>query len=123
MVPYSKLKILHQLTYAPESFINTSVLTVHMSSYIGSTCRNLQIRISEHKGISYRTNMNITKPSFSRIRDHALECKHPISEQGFVIRYRAKNAADLRIAECLSVMKERPELNGTELAARLLIFS
>ena len=66
--------------------------------------------------------MNITKPSFSRIRDHALECKHPISEQEFVIRYRDKIAVDLRIAESLSIMKEKPELNGTELATGLLIF-
>ena len=94
-----------------------------MSSYIGSTCRNLKIRISEHKGVSYRTNMQITKPSFSRIRDHALQCKHPINEQGFTIKYRAKNSSDLRIAESLSIMKERPELNGTELATRLFIIS
>ena len=66
-----------------------------MTSYIGSTCRNLKIRISEHKGVSYRTNMNITKPSFSRIRDHAVECKHPIREQGSTIRYKARNAFDL----------------------------
>ena len=34
------------------------------SRYIGSTCRNLKIRISEHRGISYRTNTQITRPSF-----------------------------------------------------------
>lgn len=95
----------------------------YMSRYIGSTARNLKIRISEHKGVSYRTDMNITKPSFSRIREHAIECKHPISEQGFIIKYRAKNITDLRIAESLSIMKDRPELNGTELATRLLMFS
>ena len=94
-----------------------------MSRYIGSTSRNLKIRISEHKGVSYRTDMNITKPSFSRIREHAIECKHPIREQGFVIKYRARNITDLRIAESLSIMKEKPELNSTELATRLLLFS
>ena len=94
-----------------------------MSRYVGSTCRNLKIRISEHKGVSYRTGMNITKPSFSKIREHSLECKHAISEQGFSIKYRANNISDLRIAESLTIMKEKPELNGTELATRLLIFS
>ena len=94
-----------------------------MSRYFGSTSRNLKIRISEHKGLSYRTNANITKPSFSKIRDHAIECNHPVSEQGFTIRYRAKNISDLRIAESLCIIKEKPELNGTEFATKLLIFN
>ena len=67
--------------------------------------------------------MNITKPSFSKIREHALECKHPINEQAFIIKYRVKNAFDLRIAESLNIMKDKPTLNGTELATRLLVFS
>ena len=94
-----------------------------MSRYFGSTYRNLKIRISEHRGVSYRTNASITKPSFSKIREHAIECNHPISEQGFVIRYRAKNTSDLRIAESLSIIKEKPGLNGTEFATKLLIFN
>ena len=94
-----------------------------MSRYFGSTYRNLKIRISEHKGVSYRTNANITKPSFSKIRDHATECNHPINEQGFSIKYRAKNTMDLRIAESLCIIKEKPELNGTEFATKLLIFN
>ena len=93
------------------------------SRYLGSTYRNLKIRISEHKGVSYRTNANITKPSFSKIRDHAIECNHPIREQGFVIKYKAKNTSDLRIAESLCIIKEKPELNGTESATKLLIFN
>ena len=94
-----------------------------MSRYVGSTSRNLKIRICEHKGVSYRSNMNITNPSYSRIRDHANECKHPISELGFTIKYRAKNTSDLRIAESLMIIKEKPVLNCTELATRLMIFS
>ena len=94
-----------------------------MSRYIGSTSRNLKIRISEHRGVSYRTNANITHPSFSKIRDHALECNHPIREQGFDIKYRVKYTSDLRIAESLCIMKEKPDLNGTEFARRLLVFS
>ena len=37
------------------------------SRYIGSTYRNLKIRIAEHRGVSYRTNTRITHPSFSEI--------------------------------------------------------
>ena len=67
--------------------------------------------------------MNITNPSYSRIRDHANECKHPINELGFTIKNRAKNTSDLRIAESLVIIKEKPVLNCTELATRLMIFS
>ena len=59
-----------------------------MSRYIGSTSRNLKIRIAEHKGISYRTGTKITIPSFSRIREHSMTCNHTINEQDFSIRFR-----------------------------------
>ena len=94
-----------------------------MSRYIGSTCRNLKIRISEHMGISYRTNTPITTPSFSRIREHSMSCNHPIREQDFSIKFRANFTKDLRIAESLFILKEKPEINGNELATRLAIFS
>ena len=61
-----------------------------MSRYVGSTSRNLKIRIAEHKGISHRTNIRITKPSFSRIRDHALSEGHHIDEQDFEIKYSSR---------------------------------
>ena len=93
------------------------------SRYVGSTSRNLKIRISEHKGISYRTGTKITTPSYSKIREHSLSCNHNINEQDFSIRFRATSASDLRIAESLVIMKEKPDLNGNELATKLLIFS
>ena len=94
-----------------------------MSRYIGSTSRNLKIRISEHKGISYRTNTQITRPSFSRIREHAQLCNHSINEENFSILFRANSMLDLRIAESLLIMKEKPELNDNEVATRLMILS
>ena len=93
------------------------------SRYIGSTFRNLKIRISEHMGVSYRTNTRITHPSYSRIREHSSTCKHVINEQDFSIRFRASCNLDLRIAESLFIMKDKPELNGTEIATKLLIFT
>ena len=93
-----------------------------MSCYYGSTGRNLKIRIAEHKGISYRTGTPITTPSFSRIREHATACNHSINEEDFSIKYRAKTTSDLRIAESLMIMKQKPNLNGTEIATKLLLF-
>ena len=93
-----------------------------MLRYVGSTTRNLKIRISEHKGVSYRTNTLITRPSFSRIREHALASNHTIRDQDFVIKYRAKCSSDLRIAESLVIMEEKPDLNSMEIATKLLLF-
>ena len=84
---------------------------------------NLKIRIVEHRGISYRTDTPITRPGFSRIREHALSCNHSINEQDFSIKFRANCLPDLRIAESLMIMKQKPDINGTALATRLMIFS
>jgi hypothetical protein len=40
------------------------------ASYVGQTTRHLLVRIAEHKGISFRTNMKITNPGQSMIREH-----------------------------------------------------
>ena len=44
-----------------------------------------------------------------------------LREQDFEIIFRAKHTSELRIAESLLIMKEKPNLNGTELATRLMI--
>ena len=56
-----------------------------MSSYVGSTERALQDRISEHMGVSFRTGINLTSPSFSSIREHSQSCSHPITSESFQI--------------------------------------
>ena len=93
------------------------------SRYIGSTGRNLKIRISEHRGVSYRTGLPISNPSFSKIREHANKYKHTIREQDFKIMYKATLSSDRYIAESLTIMKEKPDINGTEVATKLLVFS
>ena len=74
-------------------------------------------------GVSYRTGTRITHPSFSRIREHALSCKHEINDEDFNILFKAKCNSELRIAESLFIMRHKPELNGTEVATKLLNFS
>ena len=93
-----------------------------MSRYVGSSTRNLKIRISEHKGVSYRTNLQINTPSFTKIREHSLANNHTIRDQDFVIKYRAKCSSDLRIAESLVIMEEKPSINSKETATKLLLF-
>ena len=91
--------------------------------YIGSTGRNLKIRISELKGVSSRTGLPISNPSFSKIREHTNRYKHTIREQDFSIMYKATLSSDRYIAESLTFMKEKPYINGTEVATKLLVFS
>ena len=81
--------------------------------YIGSTHRNLKIRISEHKGRSYRTGRPLTNPNFSVIRNHSREKDHIIRDEDFKILYRS-NHSDLRIVESLFIYKQQPQLNVNE---------
>ena len=89
--------------------------------YIGSTCRNLTIRIAEHKGFSYRSGIQLLNPSASMIRDHSRNQDHLIKEEGFRILYKAKNRFDLRIAETLNIIEQKPSLNSNETAVKLNI--
>ena len=81
--------------------------------YIGSTHRNLKIRISEHKGRSYRTGRPLSNPNFSVIRNHSREKDHIIRDEDFKILYRS-NHSDLRIVESLFIYKQQPQLNVNE---------
>ena len=74
-------------------------------------------------GVSYRTGSPITNPSFSRIREHANKYKHSIREQDFTIKYSATTSSELHTAESLVIWKEKPDINATESATRLLVFS
>ena len=89
------------------------------ATYIGSTVRNLSIRIFEHKGRSYRTNKIVTNPSLSHIREHSHEKDHCFSHDDFSILFRARDSVELRIAESLLIKKMKPELNRTEFCVQL----
>ena len=80
------------------------------STYIGETKMQLKVRISQHKGISYRTDVPYSNPSFSSIRDHSLNSDHPILLQNFKIIDRCKKF-DIRILESVNIHKFRPNLN------------
>ena len=79
--------------------------------YIGSTIRQLQCRIDEHKGISVRTKMPITKPLFSAIRDHCHNKNITISDKQFKIINHSFNPTDIRTLESLHITKQKPPLN------------
>ena len=91
------------------------------ASYIGKTTRNLSIRISEHKGFSYRTGRVLNKPINSSIRNHSHEFDHPIKNENFQILDKSTSDGDLMILESLWIWKKRPVLNDYTTSTKLEI--
>ena len=92
------------------------------SSYIGQTVKQLKVRISQHKGRSFRTNSLLSCPENSKILDHSLNSGHPIIDNNFKILDSCKNN-DLRILESLWIHKVKPSLNDLSSSAGLSIIT
>ena len=88
--------------------------------YIGSTTRQLQCRIDEHKGISVRTKMPLSKPLFSAIRDHCHNRNIRILDKQFKIINHSFNSTDIRILESLHITKQKPLLNTVPIDINIL---
>ena len=80
--------------------------------YVGSTRRNLFLRVAEHKGLSARTGRPISTPSPSSIRAHSELMNHPFTIADFKILHKASNYLDLLILESLYIKQLTPELNN-----------
>ena len=82
------------------------------ATYYGETSRHLHTRIAEHRGLSSRTGIPITNPSHSNIRNHAMEKSHEINSDNFSILFKSTNkGVDVKIAESLYILKDKPTLN------------
>ena len=79
--------------------------------YIGSTIRQFQCRISEHLGISPRTNKPVSTPSFSSVRQHHMDTSHILKPDSFEIIDRSNTYINLRTLEALHIQKSKPKLN------------
>ena len=82
------------------------------AGYIGSSIRTLHQRVSEHRGVSFRTNKFISNPSHSEIRNHALQADHVLKVENFSILDTVRNRNNLRILESLYIFKMKPSLNS-----------
>ena len=83
------------------------------SRYVGSTHRNMYMRVAEHAGFSFRTQAPLTSPPFSAIREHSEQCNTSISSDDFKILDKNKFYTDLRILESLYISKRKPQLNNS----------
>ena len=82
------------------------------ATYIGSTVRQLSTPVAEHRGVSPRTNIPLTNPLSSSIRDHSISHKHNLNLEHFSILSSAKQPTDLRILESLQIRHHKPNLNS-----------
>ena len=89
--------------------------------YIGSTYRNLYIRVHEHSGRSPRTGKLISCPSNSSILDHSIICNTKVDISKFKILNQISCKFSLRILESMYIHKEKPELNDMFSATPLLV--
>ena len=80
------------------------------ATYIGETKKQLKVRISQHKGISFRTNRPLSSFDSSKIYEHAFDNNHPISDDSFKILSNS-NVFDLKVLESLYIHKLQPNLN------------
>ena len=92
------------------------------SSYIGQTGKQLKIRISQHRGRSFRTDQLLTSPEFSNVRNHAHENNHPIRDCNFKILDTC-NSFDLRLLESIYIHKKKPSLNDQNSSTELSILT
>ena len=92
-----------------------------LGTYVGSTRRLLKVRIDSHKGISYRTGVQLTNREFSNIRDHTRKCKYEINYKDFEIIGKASNDHLLTVMESLFIKKLVPHLNTQTSATPLYL--
>ena len=94
------------------------------SEYVGSTARTLGCRISEHKGVSYRTGARLSQPSHSAVRAHSEQCDVRIRDEHFKIldTFPSSNMV-LRILESLHIFHKQPKLNDMSSAFPLYIIN
>ena len=90
-------------------------------SYIGSTAVNLYIRVCQHRGVSFRTGNQLSRPPNSSIRDHCNQCTHPVKKENFSIVDRHPEESSLRILESIHIKKMRPRINECGTAVPLYV--
>ena len=90
------------------------------NSYYVEWVRNLNIRISQHIGISQITKIQV-KPKNSSAADHLLFCNHSTSYDDFNILTRNNNKFLLELKESLLIMRDKPFLNRNITSALLYL--
>ena len=109
---------------APDVMMSSSIIYKYTCDcslqYIGSTQLQLFRRVSQHRGVSFRTGIPLSKPNNSAIRDHCNSNNHQIEPRSFTVLDHCHNRADLHILETLHIHMERPSLSSNQYAVNTL---
>lgn len=92
------------------------------SAYIGQTKRHLATRIAEHRGLSVRTALPLSRPPFSAVRDHSEASGHPLSHSDFSVLFSSTDDSARLVAESLLTHSLKPNLGTHESSTPLLCF-
>ena len=92
-----------------------------LGNYVGASRRLLKVRIDSHRGVSYRTGVQLSSPDFSSIREHAKKCKLNIEYKHFEILARASSPQQLAVFESLFIKTVVPKLNNQTTATPLYL--
>src|SRR6201990_69212 len=79
------------------------------AAFVWRTCLQLKMRIAKHRGVSFRTDLPLSSPEHSAIRDHG--DTHPFSSSDFSILRHSSSLLDRRILESLYIKTHSPSLN------------
>ena len=110
----SFFKIKEQL---PRSLSSSTVYLFTCSKcsleYVGSTIKNLTLRVDEHRGVSSRTGFPLVRPLNSSIRDHCRSvCDVNFSLNDFQVLKKTTSVEELRIAESILIKMKKTALNS-----------
>ena len=84
--------------------------------YIGSTQLRLFRGVSQHRRVSFRTGIPLSKPDNSAIRDHCNSHNHQLEQSNFTVIDNCHNNSDLHILKSLHIHIDRPALNANQYA-------
>ena len=80
----------------------------------------MKVRMSQHGGVSFRTNRPLGDPINSKIYEHFSTSNHSFSQNNFTL-IDGGSGFDLRILESIHISKLNPSLNNRLSSYDLLI--
>ena len=92
------------------------------ASYYGKTHRHMKGRVSEHQGVSPRTDKRVKGTLSTSVRDHMLDCDHRVAWEDFSIIGRESNRYLLETKESLFIKRDNPSLNRNKCSQELFLF-
>ena len=92
------------------------------ASYIGKTFRHMKVEVSEHQGVSPRTDKHLRGTLSTSVRDHMLDCNHMVAGDVFKVLGRESNHWLREIKEILLIKRDTPSLNKNIYSQKLFLF-